>query len=285
MTIIVDSGATKTDWWVSRDKGDGATIQTEGINPFHQSAEDIQRIIETALLPQLQAEDQKDKEVCENIYFYGAGCTPQKAGIVGEALQTAFPKAQISVESDLLGAARALCGRTPGIACILGTGSNSCAYDGERITANVSPLGFILGDEGSGAVLGKRLVADCLKRQLPDDICQAFLDYCDLSPAEIINRVYRQPLANRFLASFTPFLAAHRERKEIHTLLLMCFEDFFQRNVMQYPSYAQVPVHFTGSIAYYFQQELKEVTQGLGITLGRVLKSPLKGLIDYHLKD
>lgn len=251
-------------------------VQTGGINPFHQSPDEIGQVIASTLIPQLG-----DTTEFTDIYFYGAGCIPSKTDIVEQALRQSFPQAEISVESDLLGAAHALCGKSAGIACILGTGSNSCAYDGGKIISSVSPLGYILGDEGSGAVLGKRLVGDCLKHQLPDNLCRQFLEEYGLTPASILDKVYRQPLANRFLASLTPFLSAHRLIPEIHSLLISCFTDFFRRNVMQY-QYQDVPVHFTGSVAYYFQKEVKEAARTLNIATGKILKSPMEGLIDYH---
>ena len=278
MILIADSGATKTDWCYGSNKSDYRIIQTQGINPFHQSAEHIGRILREELLPQLE-----DLKSITHIHFYGAGCTPEKSTIVKEALQTYFPQAKTDVQSDLLGAARSLCGKEQGIACILGTGSNSCEYDGEHIVSNISPLGYILGDEGSGAVLGKRLVGDCLKRQLPENLCTSFLEYLGISPTEIIDKVYRQPQANRFLASLTPFLSAHREEPEIHTLLLSCFTDFFRRNVMQY-NYEQAEVHFTGSIAWYFQEEVKEAAELLNIRTGLFIKNPIYGLLKYHLE-
>lgn len=277
MKLIADSGATKTDWcYGAADQHQ--IIQTQGINPFHQSAETISLILSEELIPQLAC-----RTLITHIFFYGAGCTPEKAKIVRTALQTFFPQATICVESDLLGAARSLCGREQGIACILGTGSNSCEYDGEKITSNISPLGYILGDEGSGAVLGKRLVGDCLKHQLPEHICQAFLEETKFTPAEIIDKVYRQPQANRFLASLTPFLSRHREEPEIHALLVSCFNDFFLRNVMLY-NYSYFPVHFTGSIAWYFQEEVKEAAEKLNIRTGKFIKCPIHGLIAYHFK-
>lgn len=278
MILIADSGATKTDWCFGEDKENAKIIQTQGINPFHQSKEHIDKVLKEELLPQLE-----NAVNITHIHFYGAGCTPEKSLIVKEALQTAFSQAKIQVESDLLGAARSLCGKEPGIACILGTGSNSCEYDGEKLRSNVSPLGYILGDEGSGAVLGKRLVSDCLKHQLPEHVCQNFLEESKLTPAEIIDKVYRQPQANRFLASLTPFLSRHREEPEIHYLLVSCFSDFFQRNVMQY-DYPQKPVHFTGSIAWYFQKEVKEAAERKNILCGKFIKSPIHGLIAYHFE-
>lgn len=277
MILIADSGATKTDWCLGEKTTDARVIQTQGINPFHQSAEHIYKVLTEELLPQLG-----EKNHITHIHFYGAGCTPEKSVIVKEQLQALFPDADIDVQSDLLGAARSLCGKEQGIACILGTGSNSCLYDGEKIIANVSPLGYILGDEGSGAVLGKRLVGDCLKHQLPEHICQAFLNETGLTPADIINKVYRQPQANRFLASLTPFLSAHRDEPAVHALLVDCFTEFFKRNVMQY-AYEGTEVHFTGSIAWYFQEEVKEAAESLGIRTGKFIKSPIHGLINYHL--
>lgn len=277
MILIADSGATKTDWCLGEKTTDARVIQTQGINPFHQSAEHIYKVLTEELLPQLGEENH-----ITHIHFYGAGCTPEKSVIVKEQLQALFLDADIDVQSDLLGAARSLCGKEQGIACILGTGSNSCLYDGEKIIANVSPLGYILGDEGSGAVLGKRLVGDCLKHQLPEHICQAFLNETGLTPADIINKVYRQPQANRFLASLTPFLSAHRDEPAVHALLVDCFTEFFKRNVMQY-NVEEIEAHFTGSIAWYFQEEVKEAAKSLGIRTGKFIKSPIHGLINYHL--
>lgn len=274
MILIADSGSTKTDWMI---EGRTQPIHTPGINPFFQTKEDITKQIADTLLPQLKSVNEVTA-----IYFYGAGCTPQKSEIVKSAIKSHFPQLQkLEVGSDLLGAARSLCGKNPGIACILGTGSNSCEYNGQQITANISPLGFILGDEGSGASLSKHFVGDCLKQQLPADICKGFLQEYNLTPAEIIEKVYRQPFPNRFLASFTPYIYKHRHRPEIQSLLQSCFTDFFRRNVMQY-NYTENKVHFTGSIAWYFQEEIKTAAQGLNIRTGKFIQSPIKGLTEYH---
>ena len=272
MTLIADSGSTKTDWCMENT----TIIHTQGINPFHQSAEYIKHILTDELLSQLP----KDITI-RDIHFYGAGCTPEKSVILKDILATHFPESTIEVQSDLVGAARALCGNAPGIACILGTGSNSCYYDGKQIISNISPLGFILGDEGSGAVLGKRLVGDCLKNQLPKDICDAFLQTFKLTPAQIIEKVYRQPQANRFLASLAPFLATHRTVPQIHNLLVSSFKDFFQRNILQYP-YQGTQVHFVGSIGWHFQEEVKEAAQTFGIETGKFIQSPITELQKYH---
>ncbi len=278
MILIADSGATKTDWCLGESPTSCQIIQTQGINPFHQSVDYIHQIIREELFSSLN----KFSMGITQIYFYGAGCTPEKSVILQKILTDYFPQIEIEVNSDLLGAARSLCGKEKGIACILGSGSNSCFYENGQITANVSPLGFILGDEGSGAHLGKRLTSDCLKHQLPEHICQKFFAEVALTPSEIIDKVYRQPQANRFLASLTPFLNTYRKEPEIHALLLSCFTDFFRRNVMQY-DFQQTEVHFTGSIAWYFQEEVKEAAQALNIRAGRFVKNPIHGLINYHL--
>ena len=187
----------------------------------------------------------------------------------------------IEVNTDMLAVARGLCGHKPGIACIMGTGSNSCFYDGEKIASNVSPLGFILGDEGSGAVLGKLLVGDMLKNQMTPELKEKFLNKTGLTPPEIIDRVYRQPFPNRFLASLSPFLAENIQEPSVHALVLGSFKAFFQRNVMQY-DYKNHPVHFIGSVAYHYQDILHEAARELEIQITTIVKSPMQGLMTFH---
>lgn len=270
--LIADSGSTKTDWCVCNQGSVLLRIQTQGINPFHQSPEEIAAIMQE-MVGQLT-----EAEAIRQIEFYGAGCAlPDKKAVVSQALQTVLPEcSHIYVSSDLEGAARAVCQGEAGIACILGTGSNSCQFDGEHIVANTPCLGYILGDEGSGAVLGRTLASDCLKGQLPSHLCEAFLTEYNLDQATLLERVYRQPLANRFLASLTPFLSKYREEPAIHDLLVREFTRFFQRNVMAYDT--TLPVHFVGSIAHYFSKELTEAAHALGLTVGRILRAPMEGL-------
>ncbi len=270
--LIADSGSTKTDWCVCNQGNVLQRIQTQGINPFHQSTEEIAAIMQEV------AEQLSDAKAIRQIEFYGAGCAlPDKKAVVAQALQTVLPEcAHVYVSSDLEGAARAVCQGEAGIACILGTGSNSCQFDGRYIVANTPCLGYILGDEGSGAVLGRTLASDCLKGQLPPHLCEAFLTEYDLDQATLLERVYRQPLANRFLASLTPFLSKHREEPVIHDMLVREFTRFFQRNIMAYDT--TLPVHFVGSIAHYFSKELTEAAHALGLTVGRILRAPMEGL-------
>ena len=277
MILLADSGSTKTDWCLVDQKNSVTKVRTAGINPFFQSSEEIANELATHLVPHLSTTH------LESVYFYGAGCTKEKSPIVAEALKKQFEiTGACEVATDMLAAARGLCGHQPGIACIMGTGSNSCAYDGKDITKNVSPLGFILGDEGSGAVLGRTLVGDVLKNQLPKDIVEAFHTEYGLSNADIIDHVYRQKFPNRFLASFVPFLAKHIENKAIFDLVKENFRRFLIRNVKQYQGWEHLPIGFVGSIAYYFQQPLKEALEAEHMTIGKTIQAPMEGLIAYH---
>ena len=281
MFLIADSGSTKTDWCLCNEDTVIANIQTQGINPYHQQEEIIEQVLHNELLPQLTQNPEFNVNL--QTIFYGAGCANETAcGRVKEAVVKVLGTKDITIHSDLLGAARALCGHEEGIACVLGTGSNSCLYDGKKIIANTPPLGYILGDEGSSAVLGRRLVGDCLKNQLPETLRDEFFTEYELTQEIILEKVYRQPLANRFLASLTPFLSKHREVPEVHRLLVESFTDFFVRNVKQYRR-PWLPIHFVGSIANAFATELKESAEGLGMELGTIMRSPIEGLINYHV--
>ena len=278
MILIADSGSTKTDWCVV-EKGELVQqIFTKGTNPFFQSEEEISNEIATALLPELKTNE------FEAVYFYGAGCGfPDKIAVVHRALTKHLNVAgNVEVATDMLAAARGLCGREAGIACIMGTGSNSCYYDGESIVANVSPLGFILGDEGSGACLGKLMVGDLLKNQMNPELKEKFLAQFNLTPADIIDRVYRKPFPNRFLASLSPFLAQNISEPCVHDLVLNSFKAFFKRNIMQYENYQNLKVNLIGSVAYYYKEVLEEAAEAMGIQLGTIIQSPMEGLIKYH---
>lgn len=277
MILIADSGATKTDWCIGKSDAGYRIIQTEGINPFHQSEEKVRSILESQLLPSLfpYLPD------IQAVFFYGAGCTPSRSESIRKALIHYFPSLPVMVESDLLGAARALCKASSGIACILGTGSNSCLYDGKQIIQNISPLGYILGDEGSGAYLGKRFVGDCLKAQLPSSLCNGLLEELHLTVPELLDRVYSQPQANRFLAGITPYIYKNKTLPEVQLFLKDCFAEFFRRNVLTYRS--TLPVSFVGSVAWFFQEEIKESAKAMNLTTGLFVRNPIKELINYHL--
>lgn len=282
MQLIADSGSTKTTWCVAEKGSVVARIQTGGMNPFFQSEKEMQRLITEELFPKV------GHCAIRQIFFYGAGCAfPAQTEAVRRTLLSVWneAKVEVEVESDLVGAARSLCGNEAGIACILGTGSNSCLYDGHGIRKQVSPLGFILGDEGSGAVLGKLLVGDCLKGQLPPEISRSFFEEYRLTAQEILDRVYRQPFPNRFLASLSPFLAKHLAVPEIRSIVFGNFQRFFRRNVMAYEGHDRLPVHFTGSVAYYYRPLLSEAAASLGIRLGNVVRDPMDGLIRFHASE
>ena len=280
MFLIADSGSTKTDWCLCNKGASILRIQTQGINPYHQTEEAIEQVLFDELLPQLTESSNISKSL--QVIFYGAGCANESAcNRVKEAIHKVLGVTDITIHSDLLGAARALCGHDEGIACVLGTGSNSCLYNGKEIIANIPPLGYILGDEGSSAVLGRRLVGDCLKKQLPEALRDEFLTEYELTQEIILEKVYRQPLANRFLASLTPFLSKHRDVPEVHKILVESFVDFFVRNVKQYRR-PWLPIHFVGSIANAFNSEVKEAAESLGMELGTIMQSPMEGLIKYH---
>ncbi|WP_276878381.1 BadF/BadG/BcrA/BcrD ATPase family protein [Bacteroides heparinolyticus] len=278
MILIADSGSTKTDWCVVENGELLQQIFTKGTNPFFQSEEEISNEIATTLLPRLKSDEP------DAVYFYGAGCGfPDKIATMRRAIaQHLKVKGEIEVNTDMLAAARGLCGHTPGIACIMGTGSNSCYYNGQDIVANVSPLGFILGDEGSGACLGKLLVGDLLKNQMTPGLKEKFLKQFDLTPADIIDCVYRQPFPNRFLASLSPFLAQNMDEPCVHNLVLNSFKAFLKRNVMQYDGYQHEKVHFIGSVAFHYKEVLIKAAYETGIQVGNIIKSPMEGLIKYH---
>lgn len=282
MILIADCGSTKIDWCLlSNEKKVAKQVFTLGMNAVMLTEEEMRERIGSELLPELGADLASEVEA---VYFYGAGClAPEVCSNVATALRANLPSAKtVEVYTDLLAAARALCGRNAGIACILGTGANSCYYDGEKIAANVSPLGFILGDEGSGAVLGKLFLGDVLKNQLPASLSQKFLNEYNLTLIDVIRRVYKEPQANRFLASVTPFLSAHIDVPEIHSLVLNAFRAFFRRNVKQYEGSGLHTVNFVGSIAHYFRPVLEEAAVAEGFEVGTILKSPMEGLVAFH---
>ncbi|MGM9746058.1 MAG: ATPase [Paludibacteraceae bacterium] len=276
MILIADSGSTKTLWATCSEGRVQTTYTTAGINPYYQT-DDQMRATMAEAAECLPAAD------VERLCFYGAGCTADKIPLLKQLLATVFPRAEVQVHSDLIAAARAMLQHTRGIACILGTGSNSGLYDGTQIVQNVSPLGFILGDEGSGASIGKQFVGDCLKHQAPETLCRLFLDEYCLTSADVVECVYRRPFPNRYLAHFVPFLAQHIDEYDyIRNLIYRCFCDFLRRNVLQYPQADTLPVAFVGSVAYHFQAVLRTALCDLHLTLGAVAQSPIEGLAQFH---
>lgn len=278
MILIADCGSTKIDWCVVENGEVKKQVFTSGINALLMTEEQIRESLANEL-----AQEVAEFEI-ESVYYYGAGCLfDDICANVRRAIAANVPTAKtIEVHSDLVAAARALCGDREGIACILGTGSNSCFWDGEKIADNVSPLGYILGDEGSGAVLGKLLVGDVLKKQLPEELCEKFLKEYELDRQKIIESVYKRPAANRFLASLSPFLSKNIEEPAIHRLVLNAFKSFFVRNIENYKDYKNYAVSFVGSVAFYYREVLEEAAKAVDIKIGTIIKSPMEGLVKYH---
>ncbi len=248
-----------------------------GINPFYQSTEEM-----ASTLKESQIRGERDN-VLKKVYYYGAGCAfEEQTKAIKECFEQAFHSESVEVESDLLAAARGLFGDGKGIAAILGTGSNSGYYDGEKIVDNVSSLGFMLGDEGSGGYLGKRLVSDILKGLTSTELAQEFFNEYQTSKEEIMENVYKKPFPNRYLAGFVPFIAKRIENAYINTLVMNAFREFFKRNIAHYDVYNTKQISFVGGVALQFRRELSLVASQYGYKLSEVQKSPLESLIDYH---
>lgn len=277
MVIIADCGSTKSDWLLIHGGRDQQLENTIGFSPFFHSTEEIKSILERELLPKLEPAAVKE------IYFYGTGVHDEhRAEIVAAALRAVFPNAAVEVEHDLLAAARATCGRNAGIACILGTGSNSCYYDGEKIRDNVPSLGWLLGDEGSGTHLGKALLRAKFYRELPADLSKSFDDTYPEGLDAIKDRIYEKG-ANAYLATFTRFLGDNMQHPFVKHLVKSCLDEFLDRHVCKYSGYQQVPVHFVGSIAHHFRESLLKSMEEHRLIPGVIVRKPIYPLADYHL--
>lgn len=296
MILIADSGSTKTDWMLLHSKGlrKGeiiATFHTQGITPIHQTPDVIRHILGQELMSQLstfpraQLIDSGELEGSllskVKVFFYGSGCTPAHVPMMTQMLGEVFSPQQVEVHSDLMAAARALCQREAGIACILGTGANSCLYDGENIVQNTPALGYILGDEGGGAVLGRMFMNAIFKNPQFADIRDEYLKKEKLTQADIINKVYREPLANRFLATTSLFIAERMNNPLLKQLVVDNFRQFFRCNIVPY-QHPELPVHFVGSMADAYPEALKEAAKKEKFRVGTIVKSPIDGLVKYH---
>lgn len=284
MKLIVDSGSTKTDWCFAESSDVYVLVHTDGINPVVQSYDEILSVVQEQMLPRAKQQS-LDLASLEEVYFYGAGCTPELLSVVENALRVAVgEKPSVYVDSDLLAAARALCGTDSGIACILGTGSNSCYYDGEEIKEHTPALGYILGDEGSGAVLGRNFINGILKGTLSQNLRDEFLEEYQTSQADIIDKVYHSATPNRFLASLSKFILSHIDDDCLETLVVRNFENFIISNIRNY-SEAKPVINAVGSVAFLYRKQLEQAAMSQGYELGKILKSPLEGLLDYHFAN
>ncbi len=274
--LIADSGSTKCEWCFISD-GKKRLVNTQGASPYFLDEAQMSLMIKNELLPALK------KKKPSRIYFYGTGCAAaSNRAIVRKALKSLFPDASIEVEHDLTGAARALCGNGKGVVAILGTGSNSGYYNGKRIIHNSLGLGYVLGDEGSGAYLGKKVLQHYLYKTFDKDLNKNFEKDYQVSAADILNEVYKKPLPNRYIASFAMFLKKNRGHFMIENIIEDGFSDFFSIHLLKYPESGKVPIFFTGSVAFGFQDILKELCKTFGWPVGKFLARPMPGLIAYH---
>ncbi len=274
--LIADSGSTKTEWCLLQGKKK-ITVSTQGISPYFLDAAQVQAILVKELLPKLK------KNVPTEIFFYGTGCSnPANVKMIRQSIEAVFPKAKITVDHDLAGAAKALCGHSKGIACILGTGSNSCYYNGKKIVKNSPGLGYVLGDEGSGTYLGKKVLQYYLYNTFDAELMDRFNSTYKTSVTEILDAVYKKPLPNRYLASFAQFLVENRGHFMVENIIEDGLNDFFFNHIYKYRESWTMPINFVGSVAYGFRDILKELCDSYELQLGKVLKSPMVGLISYH---
>ncbi len=274
--LIADSGATKAEWCLL-DNNKKKTVITQGISPYFLNTEQITDLLLKELKPKL-----KNIEVDE-IYYYGTGCAnPANAKSVKKAVSKVFAGAKVDVNHDLMAAARALCGRTKGVACILGTGSNSCYYDGKKIVKNSPGLGYVLGDEGSGAYLGRKVIQYYLYSTFDDELRGRFDLTYTTNAAEILENVYKKPLPNRYLAGFARFLADNRGHYMIENIIEDALNDFFFAHLCKYRETWTLPVSFAGSVAFGFQDVLQQLCNSYEFEMGKVMKNPMEGLVDYH---
>jgi len=277
MIIIADSGSTKTEWLILN--GNQKTVlQSIGLNPFFVDTKEITKIVRNTF-------KSIDISKVKKLFFYGAGCSSQeRCNIVAGGLYGVFQNAYIEVHHDMLGAARGLFRKQQGIAIILGTGSNSCIYDGENITENIPALGYILGDEGSGAFFGLQLIKDFLNGEMPKPLYNKFKARYHMEKDFILESVYNKPFPNRFLAQFSFFLSEHITYDYVYNMIYNGFDLFFKRHVIAYPSFRQHAIGNIGSVGYFFNDILLEVCKKYALNLVVNEQSPIKGLIHYHQK-
>ncbi len=279
MVLIADSGSSKTGWRLVNDNGLAFPFHTEGLNPYYKTIEQLKAVLNNDLIAHLPCK----AEAIDAIYFYGAGCSvPSKCEEVKTALSACFTNATVSVEHDILGAARACCGHEKGIVCILGTGSNSCYYDGTNTTQTIGGLGFILGDEGSGGHIGKSIVAAFLNKEMPEDLRTDFTNTYQMDRAAIDKKVYLEPNFNKFLGTFSMFAAKHITHPFIQNLLKECLDLFLVKHVCRYADYKNTTVHFVGSVAYYYKEILNELCKNKGIKTGKFVLEPVEELVLFH---
>ncbi len=279
MKLIADSGSTKTDWRLISESDVLASFQTEGLNPYFKSKAEIEKVLENDVINHL-----KDKKAVESICFYGAGCSSkEKNKVLEEAFSTYFINSEINIEHDLLGASIAACGNEKGIAIILGTGSNSCVFDGSKIIEEQNSLGFILGDEGAGSYLGKQLLIDFLYRKIPVHLSEDLKNKFDLSKTKILEKVYKEKLPNHYLARFVKWIVQNIDKEDyLQNLVLNAFDDFFRTHIINYSNYKDYKLNTVGSVGFYLKEYLHIIAFKYDIKIGSVIKAPIDGLVHFH---
>lgn len=278
MILVADSGSSKTDW-MGYSPNETITFSTQGINPYFLNANDIFKLFSKK--KEIAPLAQKVKE----IYFFGAGCSsPDKIEVISNGISAFFTNAYVSVEHDLIGSAYATCGDNTGLTCILGTGSNISYYDGKEVHNGFHGLGYALGDEGSGTYFGRKLITSYLYHQMPADLSSRFADTYQIDKESVITNVYQKPAPNIYLASISRFMAAHYDHPFIKQLLRQGFQEFVDTNIKDYADFKNLDCHFVGSIAFYYQDILREVCIANGITVGKILQKPIEGIYNYILR-
>jgi len=278
MIAIADGGSTKVDWRIIVDKADAYSFSSKGYNPFFWKSEAVAKDLKSSFPTEIAL-----KQITE-VHFYGAGCSDEaRCAIIETAFREVFPNAIIKVEHDLLASARATCGHKAGVACIIGTGSNSCSYNGNVITDNVTNLGFMVGDEGSGGHLGKLLVQSYFYRELPEELIGKLEESYDMRRHVVLNHIYKEKSPNVYLAAFAKFCSNNKSHPFIQQLAHKAFDEFIQRHVLKYEAHQKYPIHFIGSVAYHFKPILEKVISEQNLNMGIVIKKPIDNLVRYHL--
>jgi len=278
MILIADSGSTKTDWRLVNKKGEITHYQTIGFNPYFITSASVLNELTSSTLAQI-------KTKVKQVFFYGAGCsTEQNCKVIFNPLSTFFSNARVEVEHDMLAAARATSAKDRGMVGILGTGSNSCLYDGVNIVENVAALGYLLGDYGSGADIGKTFVKAFLGKELPQKVDEAFKRQYKLTTSDILDAVYKQALPNRFLAGFSLFVFKHLDNPAVYKMVEQRFELFFEKNICKYADYQNNTLHLVGSIAFVYEAVFKKTAEKYKVKIGKVIKQPIEDLVKYHLE-
>jgi len=278
MKLIADSGSTKTTWILLEQDKVKETIGTSGLNPYFHDSESVEAVLRADLIPFVVEDNIRE------VHFYGAGCsTDYNNSMIRDAILLFFRKADVFIYHDILGAARALFGNDKGLACILGTGCNSCFFDGTELHSKVDSLGYLFGDEGAGSYLGKLFMSAYLKKELPQELRDLFDKQFGYTLEDILNSLYNKPSPNKFLASFSLFLSPNREHPFVKALIRQSFQDFFNAHIKKYEDYRALPIGFIGSIAFIYREILMEVALKEEVTISKIRSSPIEGLIEYHV--